>query len=357
MARRRTGHGERRHTTGGESGGHVLGVGDGDTEPESAHSSYIIDLVLKLSEDDAHAGVVGGVDAGEGGDVVVALAPVDMREVCLIADAEVVERAEQVGLECFPQAQLGGGAAVEPLVAYIDAVAALGGGGEAEEFGGGQVIEDAAVRRGLGVVELVDHDHLEGIRGKAVEAVQALNACEDVAPEVGCLPVDVQLTEGAVGEDLAVGTQGLVEDLFAVRDKQQRRAAQHACVVESGDDGLTSAGRGDDEVAVAVVDLAFDLEVVEDLGLVRVGADLQAADRERGSGAVGLAARDGEGLVEPVRVRVGVVGEEGVIGPQPVEGGDELGEELGGVLAGEADVPLEAVAERGAAKPGSTVDP
>jgi hypothetical protein len=50
-------------------------------------------------------------------------------------------------------------AATEP-VAYVNAVAALRGGGEAEYLGGREVVEEAAVGRGLGMVVLVDNDHV-----------------------------------------------------------------------------------------------------------------------------------------------------------------------------------------------------
>ena len=163
-----------------------------------------------------------------------------------------------------------------------------------------------------------------------------------------------QLTEGSVGQDLPVGLQRLAQDLLAVRDEQERRATGHGRVVERGDDRLARARGSNDQVAVPVVDLALDGEVVKDLLLVRVRANLQAADGERCRGPVGVTAGDGQRLEQPFPVGVGVVAHERRVLPQTVEGGLELGDELGGVHPGEPDVPLQPVQQRSAAEVGAS---
>jgi hypothetical protein len=58
-----------------------------------------------------------------------------------------------------------------------------------------------------------------------------------------------------------------------MRKKQHSRTrlaiAAHACVVESGDDGLTCASCRDDQVTMLVEALAAQLELIEDLLLMR----------------------------------------------------------------------------------------
>ena len=100
--------------------------------------------------------------------------------------------------------------------------------------------------------------------------VQRLHAGEDVLPALGSRAADVQLAEGRVGEHLAVGPQRLLEDLLAVRDEQQRRSVagvglHRPPVVERGDDRLAGPGRGDDQVAVAVVDVALDVQIASSI--------------------------------------------------------------------------------------------
>ncbi len=77
------------------------------------------------------------------------------------------ERRQLLLVDGVPEAQLGGDAVVEP-VEDGQAVAALGGGGEAEQLDGGEVVEQRLVRGGGGVVELVDDHHVEviGRRGR-----------------------------------------------------------------------------------------------------------------------------------------------------------------------------------------------
>ena len=134
-------------------------MGDGHAKPEGSHPGDVADLVEQLSQDDPYAGVVSGVDPGQVRRVVVATAPLQLGEVGGIARPEVVERAEQVGLEGVPEPQLGCGTPIEE-VPDVEAVAALRGGSQAQQLARLEVREQALVRRCLGVVELVDHHHV-----------------------------------------------------------------------------------------------------------------------------------------------------------------------------------------------------
>lgn len=202
------------------------------------------------------------------------------------------------------------------------------------------------------MVELIDDDHVEVLRRELLHAVrrEALHAREDVAPPLRSLTADVQLAEGAVGQHLPVGPQRLLQDLLSVGDEQQRRAMRQTRVVERRDDGLAGAGCGDDQVAVPVVQLALELEPVQDHLLMRVGTDLQAAHGKGDRAPVLRARRDRERLVEPLGVGLRVVVDEGAVGPVRVEGGLELGEQLGSVRAREFHVPLQAVQQSGPAQ-------
>jgi hypothetical protein len=84
-------------------------------------------------------------------------------------------------VNCIPQAQLGGDAVVEP-VQDREAVAALRRCGEPEQLDGLEVVEHSLVRRGSGMVELVDDDDVEviGREGREVVGVEALDRREDV---------------------------------------------------------------------------------------------------------------------------------------------------------------------------------
>ena len=259
-----------------------------------------------------------------------------------------MEGAEQVGGDGVPDPQLSGSAPVEEG-ADVGAVGALRGCGEPEEFAGLEVVEKPPIGRRLGVVELVDDDDVERVGGDLGDAAgERLDAGEDVSPLARDVPADIQLAEGAVAEDLAVGAQRLLEDLLAVGDEEQARPfapCTEAAIVEGGDDGLAGAGCGDDEVAVPVVQGAFGVEGLKDLLLMRVGPHVKAGDEEARRGAAAL--RCLHGAFEPlaVGVVVGVVGRVFVRMPVGLEGRGELVEEARGRDRGEADVPLRTVEE------------
>ncbi len=63
-----------------------------------------------------------------------------------------------------------------------------------------------------------------------VDAVgrQRLNAGKDVLPAFGSCTTDIELAEVGVTQDLAVGPQGLLEDLATVRHEEQLGVARAA---------------------------------------------------------------------------------------------------------------------------------
>ena len=73
-------------------------------------------------------------------------APWDVAQVEAVVDAVVGEGGEVLLVDGVPDSEFGGDAVVEP-VEDGEAVASLGGGGEAEELGWLHVVEEGAVGR------------------------------------------------------------------------------------------------------------------------------------------------------------------------------------------------------------------
>ena len=104
-------------------------VVDTDTEPDSAHSTRLADLVPYLLHHDSGARRVPGVEIRQGSFVVAAPAPGNLGEIGVVADPEVVKRAQQSLIDGIPDPELGGSSAAEEQ-ADVRAVATLGGGGQ-----------------------------------------------------------------------------------------------------------------------------------------------------------------------------------------------------------------------------------
>ena len=179
-----------------------------------------------------------------------------------------MEGAEKVLLQGVDEVELDRRPAVEEF-ADIDSVCPLRGRRQPEELAGLELVQEAAVAGRFGVVELVDDGDVELAE---VDSAERLNRREHVGPRGRHLPGDVHLAEGAVAQHLAVGPPGLLENLPAVGDEEER--PPEAPVVERGDDGLPRPGGRDDEVAVPIVHLALGLEGLENALLVRTGTDL-----------------------------------------------------------------------------------
>jgi hypothetical protein len=93
---------------------------------------------------------------------------------------------------------------------------------------------------------------------------------------------------------MAEGVACLGEELAAMGEEQQARPeaglADASHVVERGDHGLPHAGRRDDEVAVATVNLALGAQAVEDLLLKLIGPEREEGHLNRPGSRLGLRA-------------------------------------------------------------------
>ncbi len=212
---------------GHELAGHPVGVLHAHAEAQGPHRLQVGDLVGQFAQDQAQAGVVGGVEVGEGLGGVAVAAPFDPRQVGAVVEAEVVEGAQEALVEGAPEAQFGGGAALEPMEDVL-AAGALGGGGEAQQQDGLQVGQPALVAGGGGVVELIDDHHGEGVRRQVcrIQPSERLHRGEHMAPLAGALAIHQQLAEGAIAQHLAEGGEALLQDLAPVGHEQQARVTR-----------------------------------------------------------------------------------------------------------------------------------
>ena len=179
---------------------------------------------------------LGGEGLGELLFVEAAAAPGDGGVVHLVRDAEVAEGAEQALLDAG-----GDVAAVDEVLLTqaeeVAAVGALGGGGEAEEEAGVEVVEDAAVGGGRGVVELVHDEVVEVIPRELPQVLLAAEGLDGGEEDVGVLVFGRSrvLAEAGLGPDAAEGAEGLVEDLVAVGDEEDALVLE---AVEGAEPGL-----------------------------------------------------------------------------------------------------------------------
>ena len=91
--------------------GHPMGVLHAHAEAQGAHRRQVGDFVCQFGQDQAQAGVVVGVEVGEGFAGVAVAAPFDSREVGAVVEAEVVERASR---PCSKALQRRSSAAMRP---------------------------------------------------------------------------------------------------------------------------------------------------------------------------------------------------------------------------------------------------
>ncbi len=204
------------------------------------------------------------------------------------------------------------------------AVGALRGGGETEKVPRADVLQQAIVGRGRGVVEFVDDDDVVEGRVELLETVfvEGLDTGEDVPPLRGFAPGDELFAEAVVFEDDAEHGQALVEDLAAVGDKEELQRAvlvAEAAVVEGRNDGLAGAGGGDHEVA-GVAAATFGLEPIENLLLEGIRADIDVEGEGIGAGPL-LALKS---LIDTLRIGCRIVGFELAFFPVLLERGLKL---------------------------------
>ena len=324
-----------------------------DTEAERPHAADVGDAFPQRREDFRRAGVVAVANHVERLEIGLAVAtalPLQPRQVRPVGDAEVVERSQQLLVEGVPEPHFERVAAREVAVAHVDAVAALRSRGQADKHLRLQVIEQRAVGRGLGVVELIDVHDVEPVRFELarVQAMQRLDRGEHVTPLARHFSSDELLPEIAAPQHVPERLQRLVEDLLAVRDEQQRGVATDGdaaialaqrLIVQRRHHGLAGSGRRHDEVALARVACAFDDERLQDLALIVPRAYLEAGDaRDRSAGSRRL-----HRTLEALAIAGRVIGLEARVAPERVERRAQLGEHCRRGLLGQAHVPLDAV--------------
>lgn len=193
------------------------------------------------------AGIVSRVEVVQLRGVVVASLPFDLAEVDVVGHAEVVERHQKVGVQGVPETELACRASVEELLGDVDAVPAFRRRGQPQQLLRLQVIHQGLVRRGHGVVELVNDHDVEEVRFQLVNAerVEGLDGCEDVLPLGRLVGADVEFAESTVLHDVPVRAHRLFKDLLPVSDEEQLEIPScgliQAFVVQCGDDGLAGA--------------------------------------------------------------------------------------------------------------------
>ena len=220
--RRLAAHGQRWDAGLVEGRCHELSVRDAHAEAERAHGPGVEHLVSELGEHDGRACVVARVNVGELVLVVPATSPADAAQIRAVGHRKVVERAQQIRAEGIPEAQLRSRATAEEG-ADVHAVSALRRCRQSEQLGRREVVDDAPVGHGLGMVKLIDHHDVEGIRRDVRDPVrrQRLHAREDMLPAFGPRTSDVQLAKVGVCQHLSVRAKRLLEDLAAVGDEQE----------------------------------------------------------------------------------------------------------------------------------------
>jgi hypothetical protein len=83
--------------------------------------------------------------------------------------------------------------------------------------------------------------------------------------------IDVELAKASITENVSKGLQALGQDLSAVRDVEEPRILHlppESLEIERSHESLAGASRSDKEIPVAVVELPFDLELLEDFDLM-----------------------------------------------------------------------------------------
>ena len=356
--------GDRRHVVFVEVIRHEFGVFDADAEAESAHRGGIVGKARYLLHHRPRPGVGTGVHVAQRLDVItLAPTPRNLGQVESVVDAVVHERAQPLLVDGIPEPKFGGDAVVEPMQDR-QIIAAFGSRCQPQEFAGLDVVEQPPIRRGRGMVELIDDDDVEVIGREVLQVagVQALHRGEDVLEVVRSCTADPFLAEGSVPDGVPEGGQALIQDLITVCDEQQTRPGQftaQAGVVDGGHDGLTGAGGRHQQIAVptaapsyrdllqqsllegfqAKFDRAEDdlRSGVDPARSAALGFELRGIERDE-IGALPVAFEDSLKLGEDV----GVAGSRGT--DVPLQSGDLCGMgEVGGadVCGGEAAAAVE----------------
>ena len=263
-------------------------------ESQRAHRPRIAVLLPHLLQHQPHPRIVSGVQALEFRRVVAFARPPDRRQVGVVVQPEILERAEQPALERIPEPHFHRDVIVE-VVKDVFGVGAFGRGGQPQEDSGRlssrvglcaaeEMFEQPPIRRRRRMMELVDnHDVERGrIELRQIDLRQGLNGRKHVPPLVGPVAVHVELAEVSRSQDLAERAEALPQDFLSMGHKQQAEIAvliAQALVVERGDDGLAGSRRGHDKILEAVMPFALHGELLEHLALVGPRFDIQEQKR------------------------------------------------------------------------------
>jgi len=249
---------------------------------------------------------LGSHGVGQGFGVEARRTPWDVAVVHLVGHAVITEGAQEIASDALGQV-----AAVDEVFAAqaqeVAAVGAFGCGGQAEEEVGFEVVDEASVGGGGGVVKFVDHDVIEVLSGELLVVfgfAQGLHRGEEDVGIIAFLLPRVK-SEACVGPDAAIGAHGLAQDLFSMGHEED--------AVEGGEPGLAQPG-GQDHQARFVAPFAGLVEGSERFLLdgVRAGDLFGGFDVGRGAeqglsrrlaplsvvGQGGVVERDGVGVVE-----------------------------------------------------------
>ena len=161
------------------------------------------------------------------------------------------------------------------------AVHALGRRSQTEQLLGLEVLEQRPVARRRRMVDLVDDDDVVGVWGERFDCLVAhrLHHREDVSTALGRSPSPRISPNSRILEHRRVRRPTLIEDPSTVSDEQKRQVGAELraepSVVQRCHHGLTGAGRGDQQVPVAVVAIPLDLQLLEHALLVLVRLDVE----------------------------------------------------------------------------------
>ena len=155
-------------------------MGNAGTEAQSAHLVRIQDPFGDRVDDPARPDMVTRQNPFEICSHVSASFEPDRPQIGPVSHAEVMERTEETFVEGLPKPHI----ACDPVVEPMDDVLSIGpfrGSGEPEQDLWSKSLQQPAIRRCLGVVELVDDNDVPSLRVNCVNrSRQGLNGGEDV---------------------------------------------------------------------------------------------------------------------------------------------------------------------------------
>mgnify|MGYP004459487417 CR=1 FL=1 len=139
------------------------------------------------------------------------------------------------------------------------------------------------VDSGCRVMELIHDDEVIVILRQVLiklRRVQGLNRYEKMIERFRLMTADPQVSEIEVVQDAAEGFDALLEDLFPMRHEEEpvllaRMRLTEARIIEGGDHGFSTAGRGHDQIPGMPEDLPLDLELIEDFLLIGIWTDIE----------------------------------------------------------------------------------